>query len=136
MEKDDRRNGPILTKVESSQIFGNIEEIYHLHLSIGEQLDQSIQDEQCIGSVFLANVNLFMFSLISIEFLFILRFQSAELLRVYQPYTKFYDKTIEAIHKLEKTNSRFYAYLRVRLDKKLSSSIRQESIHLDLRTQS
>ena len=57
MEKDDRRNGPILTKVESTQIFGNVEEIYHLHLSIAEQLDRAIQDEECIGSVFLVNVN-------------------------------------------------------------------------------
>lgn len=56
MEKDDRRNGPILTKVESTQIFGNIEEIYHLHQTIGEQLDQAIEEEQCIGTVFLANV--------------------------------------------------------------------------------
>ncbi|CAF1683155.1 unnamed protein product, partial [Adineta ricciae] len=93
MEKDDRRNGPILTKVESTQIFGNIEEIYHLHLSIAEQLDHAINEDECIGSVFLAN--------------------SIELLRVYQPYTKFYDKTIEAIHTLEKTNSRFYAYLKI-----------------------
>ncbi|CAF0903498.1 unnamed protein product [Adineta steineri] len=93
MEKDDRRNGPILTKVESTQIFGNIEEIYHLHLSIAEQLDRAINEEECIGSVFLTN--------------------SIELLRVYQPYTKFYDKTIEAIHTLEKTNSRFYAFLKI-----------------------
>jgi len=93
MEKDDRRNGPILTKVESTQIFGNVEEIYHLHLSIAEQLDRAINEDECIGSVFLAN--------------------SVELLRVYQPYTKFYDKTIEAIHTLEKTNSRFYAYLKI-----------------------
>ena len=56
MEKDDRRNGPILTKVESTQIFGNIEEIYHLHLSIAEQLDRAINDDECIGAVFLANV--------------------------------------------------------------------------------
>ncbi|CAF3599045.1 unnamed protein product [Rotaria sp. Silwood1] len=93
MEKDDRRNGPILTKVESTQIFGNIEEIYHLHLSIAEQLDRAINEDECIGSIFLTN--------------------SAELLRVYQPYTKFYDKTIEAIHTLEKTNPRFYAYLKI-----------------------
>ena len=56
MEKDDRRNGPILTKVESTQIFGNVEEIYHLHLSIAEQLDRAINEDECIGSVFLANV--------------------------------------------------------------------------------
>ncbi|CAF3602276.1 unnamed protein product [Rotaria sordida] len=93
MEKDDRRNGPILTKVESTQIFGNIEEIYHLHLSIAEQLDRAINEDECISSIFLTN--------------------SVELLRVYQPYTKFYDKTIEAIHTLEKTNPRFYAYLKI-----------------------
>ncbi|CAF3661612.1 unnamed protein product [Rotaria sp. Silwood1] len=93
MEKDDRRNGPILTKVESTQIFGNIEEIYHLHLSIAEQLDRAINEDECIGSIFLTN--------------------SVEVLRVYQPYTKFYDKTIEAIHTLEKTNPRFYAYLKI-----------------------
>ncbi|UJR36548.1 hypothetical protein I4U23_029268 [Adineta vaga] len=93
MEKDDRRNGPILTKVESAQIFGNIEEIYHLHLTIAEQLDRALNEDACIGSVFLAN--------------------AAELLRVYQPYTKFYDKTIQAIHSLEKNNSRFYAYLKI-----------------------
>ncbi|CAF2063744.1 unnamed protein product [Rotaria magnacalcarata] len=93
MEKDDRRNGPILTKVESTQIFGNIEEIYHLHLLIAEQLDRAITEDECIGSVFLTN--------------------SVELLRVYQPYTKFYDKTIEAVHTLEKNNSRFYAYLKI-----------------------
>ncbi len=57
MEKDDRRNGPILTKVESTQIFGNVEEIYHLHSSIAEQLDRAINEDECIGSVFLANVN-------------------------------------------------------------------------------
>ncbi|CAF3824073.1 unnamed protein product [Rotaria magnacalcarata] len=56
MEKDDRRNGPILTKVESSQIFGNIEEIYELHLAIAEQLDRATNEETCIGSVFLANI--------------------------------------------------------------------------------
>lgn len=56
MEKDDRRNGPILTKVESSQIFGNIEEIYHLHLNIAEQLDRALNEDACIGSVFLSNV--------------------------------------------------------------------------------
>ncbi|CAF4962075.1 unnamed protein product, partial [Rotaria socialis] len=50
MEKDDRRNGPILTKVESSQIFGNIEEIYQLHLAIAEQLDRATNEETCIGS--------------------------------------------------------------------------------------
>ncbi|CAF1601547.1 unnamed protein product, partial [Adineta ricciae] len=55
MEKDDRRNGPILTKVESTQIFGNIEEIYHLHLTIAEQLDRALNEDACIGSVFLAN---------------------------------------------------------------------------------
>ncbi|CAF0902601.1 unnamed protein product [Adineta steineri] len=93
MENDDRRNGPILTKVESTQIFGNIEEIYHLHLTIAEQLDRAINEDKCIGSVFLAN--------------------TTELLRVYQPYTKFYDKTIQAIHSLEKSNSRFYAYLKI-----------------------
>lgn len=59
MEKDDRRNGPILTKVESTQIFGNVEEIYHLHLSIAEQLDRAINDGECIGAVFLANVSTF-----------------------------------------------------------------------------
>jgi hypothetical protein len=58
MEKDDRRNGPILTKVESTQIFGNIEEIYHLHLAISEQLDRALNEDACIGSVFLANVSL------------------------------------------------------------------------------
>jgi hypothetical protein len=42
-----------------------------------------------------------------------LHFQATELLRVYQPYTKFYDKTIQAIHLFEKSNSRFYAYLKV-----------------------
>ncbi|CAF1595401.1 unnamed protein product [Adineta ricciae] len=57
MEKDDRRNGPILTKVESAQIFGNIEEIYHLHLTIAEQLDRALNEDACIGSVFLANVS-------------------------------------------------------------------------------
>ena len=57
MEKDDRRNGPILTKVESTQIFGNIEEIYHLHLTIAEQLDRALNEDVCIGSVFLANVS-------------------------------------------------------------------------------
>lgn len=92
MEKDGR-NGPILTKVESTQIFGNIEEIYHLHTNISEQLDQAIQQQTSIASVFLSNAN--------------------ELLRVYQPYTKFYDKTIQAIHSLEKNNSRFYAYLKI-----------------------
>ena len=56
MEKDDRRNGPILTKVESSQIFGNIEEIYHLHVAIADQLDRALNEDVCIGSVFLANV--------------------------------------------------------------------------------
>jgi hypothetical protein len=56
MEKDDRRNGPILTKVESTQIFGNIEEIYHLHLLIAEQLDRAINEDECIGAVFLSNV--------------------------------------------------------------------------------
>jgi hypothetical protein len=56
MENDDRRNGPILTRVESTQIFGNIEEIYHLHVSIAEQLDRAIQDDECIGTVFLTNV--------------------------------------------------------------------------------
>lgn len=56
MEKDDRRNGPILTKVESTQIFGNIEEIYHLHLKIAEQLDRALGEETCLGSVFLSNV--------------------------------------------------------------------------------
>lgn len=56
MEKDDRRNGPILTKVESSQIFGNVEEIYHLHLAIADQLDRALQDDECIGTVFLTNV--------------------------------------------------------------------------------
>ena len=56
MENDDRRNGPILTKVESTQIFGNIEEIYHLHLAIGEQMDKAINEESCLGSVFLNNV--------------------------------------------------------------------------------
>lgn len=59
MEKDDRRNGPIITKVESTQIFGNIEEIYEIHSSIAEQLDRVINDNECIGSVFLANVRLF-----------------------------------------------------------------------------
>ena len=59
MEKDDRRNGPILTKVESTQIFGNIEEIYHLHLSIAEQLDRAINEGECIGAVFLSNVSIF-----------------------------------------------------------------------------
>jgi len=92
MEKDGR-NGSILTKVESTQIFGNIEEIYHLHLTISEQLDQAIQQQTSIASVFISNAN--------------------ELLRVYQPYTKFYDKTIQAIHSLEKSNSRFYAYLKI-----------------------
>ena len=58
MEKDNRRNGPILSKVESTQIFGNIEEIYHLHSSIAEQLDQVINKGECIGSVFLANVSI------------------------------------------------------------------------------
>jgi len=58
MEKDDRRNGPILTKVESTQIFGNIEEIYHLHLAISEQLDRALNEDACIGPVFLANVNI------------------------------------------------------------------------------
>ena len=58
MEKDDRRNGPILTKVESAQIFGNIEEIYHLHLKIVEQLDRAVNEDACIGSVFLVNVSL------------------------------------------------------------------------------
>lgn len=57
MEKDDRRNGPILTKVESTQIFGNIEEIYHLHLTIAEQLDRALNEDACIGSVFVANVS-------------------------------------------------------------------------------
>lgn len=57
MEKDDRRNGPILTKVESSQIFGNIEEIYHLHVAIADQLDRALNEDACIGSVFLANVS-------------------------------------------------------------------------------
>jgi hypothetical protein len=57
MENDDRRNGPILTKVESTQIFGNIEEIYHLHLNITEQLDRAINEDNCIGSVFLDNVS-------------------------------------------------------------------------------
>jgi hypothetical protein len=61
MEKDDRRNGPILTKVESTQIFGNVEEIYHLHSAIAEQLDQALNDDECIGSVFLANVNLIIY---------------------------------------------------------------------------
>ncbi|CAF1688454.1 unnamed protein product, partial [Adineta ricciae] len=75
------------------QIFGNIEEIYHLHLTIAEQLDRALNEDACIGSVFLAN--------------------ATELLRVYQPYTKFYDKTIQAIHSLEKSNSRFYAYLKI-----------------------
>lgn len=56
MEKDGR-NGPILTKVESTQIFGNIEEIYHLHSTIAEQLDKALNDDACIGSVFLANVS-------------------------------------------------------------------------------
>jgi hypothetical protein len=56
MENDDRRNGPILTKVESTQIFGNIEQIYHLHMAIAEQLDRAIDEETCIGSVFLTNV--------------------------------------------------------------------------------
>ncbi|UJR09565.1 hypothetical protein I4U23_013800 [Adineta vaga] len=93
MENDDRRNGPILTKVESTQIFGNIEEIYHLHTKIVEKIDKAINEESCIGSVFLNNTK--------------------ELLRVYQPYTKFYDKTIQAIHFLEKNNSRFYAYLKI-----------------------
>ncbi|CAF2039742.1 unnamed protein product [Rotaria magnacalcarata] len=93
MEKDDRRNGPILTKVESSQIFGNIEEIYELHLAIAEQLDRATNEETCIGSVFLANAD--------------------ALFRAYQPYTKFYDKTIDAIHSFEKNNSRFYAYLKI-----------------------
>ena len=58
MEKDGR-NGPILTKVESTQIFGNIEEIYHLHLSISEQLDKALTEDSCIGPVFLANVSSF-----------------------------------------------------------------------------
>ncbi len=57
MEKDGR-NGPILTKVESTQIFGNIEEIYHLHLAISEQLDKALNEDACIGPVFLANVSL------------------------------------------------------------------------------
>jgi hypothetical protein len=57
MEKDGR-NGPILTKVESTQIFGNIEEIYHLHLAISEQLDKALNEDSCIGPVFLANVSL------------------------------------------------------------------------------
>ena len=56
MEKDDRRNGPILTKVESSQIFGNIEEIYQLHLAIAEQLDRALNEDASIGPVFLSNV--------------------------------------------------------------------------------
>lgn len=56
MEKDDRRNGPILTKVESGQIFGNIEEIYHLHSKIAEQLDRALSEDTCIASVFLSNV--------------------------------------------------------------------------------
>jgi hypothetical protein len=59
MEKDDRRNGPILTKVESTQIFGNIEEIYHLHLTIAEQLDRAFNEDASIGSVFLANVSFY-----------------------------------------------------------------------------
>ncbi|CAF4807136.1 unnamed protein product, partial [Rotaria socialis] len=82
-----------LTKVESSQIFGNIEEIYQLHLAIAEQLDRATNEETCIGSVFLANAD--------------------ALFRAYQPYTKFYDKTIDAIHSFEKNNSRFYAYLKI-----------------------
>jgi hypothetical protein len=57
MEKDDRRNGPILTKVESAQVFGNIEEIYHLHLIIAEQLDRTFNENVSIGPVFLANVS-------------------------------------------------------------------------------
>jgi hypothetical protein len=113
MEKDDRRNGPILTKVESTQIFGNVEEIYHLHLSIAEQLDRAIQDDECIGSVFLSNVMKQWIAIVTHILTLTLFLQAVELLRVYQPYTKFYDKTIEAIHTLEKTNSRFYAYLKV-----------------------
>lgn len=114
MEKDDRRNGPILTKVESTQIFGNIEEIYHLHLSIAEQLDRALADDECIGAVFLANVcHSLSLSLRQSKHTSLRILQSIELLRVYQPYTKFYDKTIEAIHTLEKTNSRFYAFLKV-----------------------
>lgn len=66
MEKDDRRNGPILTKVESSQIFGNIEEIYHLHLSIADQLDRALHDDECIGTVFLSNVSRIEFSFVFI----------------------------------------------------------------------
>jgi len=70
MEKDDRRNGPILTKVESTQIFGNVEEIYHLHLSIAEQLDRAINEDECIGSVFLANVlHTLSFFFISLKYL-------------------------------------------------------------------
>lgn len=110
MEKDGR-NGPILTKVESTQIFGNIEEIYHLHSAIAEQLDKALNDDACIGSVFLANVSTHHSTIPSQS---IDSFQAAELLRVYQPYTKFYDKTIQAIHSLEKNNSRFYAYLKVK----------------------
>jgi hypothetical protein len=56
MEKDGR-NGPILTKVESTQIFGNIEEIYHLHLTIAEQLDRALNEDASIGSVFLTHVS-------------------------------------------------------------------------------
>ncbi|CAF4568188.1 unnamed protein product, partial [Rotaria magnacalcarata] len=44
------------------QIFGNIEEIYELHLAIAEQLDRATNEETCIGSVFLANVTIRMLS--------------------------------------------------------------------------
>lgn len=57
MEKDGR-NGPILTKVESTQIFGNIEEIYHLHSKISEQLDQAMNQNTSIASVFFSHVTI------------------------------------------------------------------------------
>ena len=68
MEKDDRRNGPILTKVESTQIFGNIEEIYHLHVNIAEQLDRALAEDGCLGTVFLSNVrDRFVYFLVKID---------------------------------------------------------------------
>ncbi|CAF1277389.1 unnamed protein product, partial [Didymodactylos carnosus] len=94
VEKESDRNGPILNPIESSFLFGNIQAIYDLHVEICSKLEHLISlTTQSVGVIFIDN--------------------SIKILKVYEPYTKFYDKTVETIRYLEKTNTRFYAYLKI-----------------------
>ncbi|CAF1124836.1 unnamed protein product [Didymodactylos carnosus] len=94
VEKESDRNGPILNPIESSFLFGNSQAIYDLHIEICSKLEQLITlSTQSVGTIFIDS--------------------SVKILKVYEPYTKFYDKTVETIRYLEKTNTRFYAYLKI-----------------------